>query len=304
MLLAYSLYVKGAVDMSGHERLRMKEVSLPQGRLRYADEGEGPVIVLIHGLLVSASLWSKVVPLLAKDFRVVVPDLPLGCHRVPMNPDADLSPPGVAALIADMLDALDLDDVTLVGNDTGGALSQIAAATRPERIGRLVLTNCDVLEHFPPKAFKALLGAAKLPGVLTGLMVPARVIRPLRGTNLAFGLLMKRPDHDLMDEWVRAFFADSGVRRDVVKVAKGIDPRQTIDAAERLAAAGIPLLCVWAPEDRAFKIEFAERLAAMVPGARIERVEDSFTFVMVDQPERTAELIGTFARERQPASSG
>lgn len=280
------------------------EVHLPQGTVTYTDTGSGPTIVLVHGLLVGGGLWEKLIPLLAGDFRVVVPELPLGCHPAPMNPGADLSPPGVAKLVADLLEALDLRDVTLVGNDTGGAISQIAATTHPERIGRLVLTPCDAYEDFPPAMFKPLVAAARIPGLLTAMMVPLRLIPATRRLRVAFGLLMKRPDAALMDTWVRAYFADPGVRRDARKVLMGVDPRQTLDAAEKLRTAGMPLLLAWAPEDRSFKFSNAERLASEVPGARLERIEDAYTFVSLDQPRRTAELIASFAREPQPASSG
>src|SRR3954454_18378020 len=114
------------------------EVNLPQGTIRYRDRGQGPPIVFVHGALVNGDLWRKVVPELAKDFRCVTPDLPLGSHEIPMPANADLSPPAVAKLIADFLAALDLTDVTLVGNDTGGAMCQLVVTSHPERIGRLV----------------------------------------------------------------------------------------------------------------------------------------------------------------------
>ena len=129
---------------------------LPQGTIRYRERGNGEPIVFVHGLLVNGDLWRKVVPTLAKDFRCITPDWPLGSHEVPMNPDADLTPTGLAKLVADFLAALELENVTLVGNDTGGALSQIVVTEHPERIARLVLTPCDAFEVFPPRLFKYL----------------------------------------------------------------------------------------------------------------------------------------------------
>ena len=105
----------------------------------------------MHGLLVDGRLWRKVTPLLEDRFRCIVPELPLGSHPEPLNPDADLSPRGWRAIVAGFLEGLDLRDVTLVGNDTGGAISQITAANHPERIGRLLLTNCDAFENFLPR---------------------------------------------------------------------------------------------------------------------------------------------------------
>jgi pimeloyl-ACP methyl ester carboxylesterase len=138
------------------------EIELAQGTVRYRDEGSGPPIVFVHGALVDGRLWEPVVDRLASVARCVVPDLPLGAHRIAMRPDADVSPTGLAQLIADLLSALDLRDVTLVGNDTGGALCQLTVTRRPERIGRLVLTNCDAFDNFPPAMFRGLVVAARL----------------------------------------------------------------------------------------------------------------------------------------------
>src|SRR5919106_3974755 len=128
----------------------MSEARLSQGTIHYSESGEGPPIVFVHGLLVDGRLWRKVTPLLEDRFRCIVPDLPLGSHQQAMNPDADLSPPGLARIVDGFLAALDLDRVTLVANDTGGAIAQVTAANHADRIGRLVLTNCDAFENFLP----------------------------------------------------------------------------------------------------------------------------------------------------------
>jgi pimeloyl-ACP methyl ester carboxylesterase len=278
----------------------MSEAKLPQGTISYRESGEGPPIVFVHGLLVDGRLWRKVTPLLADGFRCIVPDLPLGSHRAPMNPDADLSPPGLARLIADFLETLELEDVVLVANDTGGAISQITAANHPERIGRLVLTNCDAFDNFLPPAFRPLQWAARVPPVLNGVMQGMR-FAPLRRLPNAFGWLIKRDFDDAPTrEWVEPFLTDRAIRRDTAKVLRGIDPRYTIEAAEKLRKFDRPAVLAWAVEDRFFKIAYAERLAATINGATLERIEDSYTFVSEDQPEQLAELIARFARE--PAS--
>lgn len=274
------------------------EVQLPQGALRYRDSGSGEAIVFVHGLLVNGALWRRVTPHLADEFRSVVPDLPLGSHRVPMNPEADLSPPGVARLVADFLDALDLQGVTLVGNDTGGAISQLVAAHHPDRLGRLVLTPCDAYENFLPPAFRPLQYAARVPGLLAALIQGGRIGAMRRGP-LGFGLLIKhRPlDDEVLRAYLAPFLGDARVRRDAIKVLRGISNRQTIEAAERLRQFDKPTLIAWAPEDRFFKLGYAERLAADIPGAKLVRIEDSLTFVPEDQPERLAEAIAAFIRK-------
>jgi pimeloyl-ACP methyl ester carboxylesterase len=276
--------------------LERRRVELSAGVVEYRETGAGPAIVLLHGLLVDGSLWSDVVPRLAAEFRVVVPELPLGCHRLAMRPDADLAPPAVAKLVAEFLSALELEDVTLVGNDTGGAISQLVAAHHPERIGRLVLTPCDAYDNFLPPMFRPLQVLAHVPPLMTAGLQGMRV-RALRLAPNAFGWLMKRPDDALVKGWVDATLASRSARRDAMKVLRGISKRQTLEAAERLRSFDRPVLLAWAPEDRFFKLHFAERLAADIPGARLERIDDAYTFVSLDQPARTAELIASFARD-------
>ena len=280
----------------------MSDVRLTQGPIEYTESGEGPPIVFVHGLLVDGRLWRKVTPLLEDSFRCIVPDLPLGSHRRAMNRDADLSPPGLAAIIAGFLEALDLDDVVLVANDTGGAISQITAANHPDRIGRLVLTNCDAFENFLPPAFRPMQWAARVPGMLTGMLQGMR-FAPMRRLPNAYGRLIKR-DFDAAPtrEWVEPYLTDGGVRRDTIKVLRGIDPRFTIAASEKLRSFDRPTLLVWAVEDRFFKITFAEKLAETINGAALERIDDSYTFVSEDQPELLAELIARFAREPAPVA--
>src|SRR5947207_2333521 len=126
------------------------EVSLPQGTVLYSDQGTGPILVFLHGLLANRLLWGGVISHLVSHFRCIAPDLPLGAHSHSLHPDANLSPLGVARLVADFLEALDLYEVTLIGNDTGGAICQLVIAHHPEQITRLVLTNCDAFEQFFP----------------------------------------------------------------------------------------------------------------------------------------------------------
>jgi pimeloyl-ACP methyl ester carboxylesterase len=271
-----------------------RTVELSQGSVALQDSGEGEPLLFVHGLLVDGRLWRKVVPRLDGSFRCLVPDLPLGSHRAPMRADADLSPPGLARLLAELIEELELERVTLVGNDTGGAISQITAANHPERIGGLVLTNCDAFDNFLPPAFRPLQYAARVPGLLTAALQGMR-LAPVRRLPIAFGWLIKHGRDDrLLGDWVRPFLSDGAIRRDTTKVLKGISPRYTNEAAERLRSFERPALLAWAREDRFFKATYAERLAQTIPGARLEWIEDSYTFVPEDQPARLAELIRDF----------
>jgi pimeloyl-ACP methyl ester carboxylesterase len=281
----------------------MPDLTLPEGSINVRDTGSGPPIVFVHGLLVDGTVWRKVVPLLSDEYRCIWPDWPLGSHATPMNPDADLSPRGVAHLIADALEALGLDEVTLVGNDTGGAICQLLVTERPERIGRLVLTNCDAFEHFPPKQFKSLVRLARVPALLNASVQPLR-LRALRRLPMAYGLLTREPVPDeVTDAWVRPFFNDRAIRRDTVKLLRGVDPADTVAAAERLSGFDRPALLAWGAADKAFRVEWAHRLAERLPQGRVEELPGARTFVMEDEPERLARLIADFARSEAGAAA-
>jgi pimeloyl-ACP methyl ester carboxylesterase len=274
----------------------MPELNLPQGTVHYDDTGAGPPVVFLHGLLVDGRVWRKVTPLLDEDHRSIVPTLPLGSHRIALRPDADVTPAGVAALVGDLIAALHLTDVTLVGNDTGGAISQLVALDHGERVGRLVLTNCDCFDIFPPKEFAPLVQAAKVPGALYAAMQPMRSATARR-LPMAYGALA----HDLPDEltrdWVDPFLDDGDVRADAVRFLRAMDKAVTLDAAARLPTLRIPSLVVWGQDDRFFAPEIGERLAAALPSARLEPIPGARTLVPEDAPEALADLIRGFVRE-------
>jgi pimeloyl-ACP methyl ester carboxylesterase len=273
----------------------MHELTLPQGTIRYRDEGTGPTIVFVHGALVDGRLWDPVVERLRDRFRCVVPDLPLGSHKVALHADADLSPHGIARLIADVLERLDVTDVTLVGNDTGGALCQLLVVAHPERVGRLVLTDCDAFEDFPPKAFKSLVIAAKVPGALRAGLAPMR-IRALQRLPIAYGWLTRRPvAQDMIDGWVQPALQDRGVLRDARKALSQLDPKILLDNTLKLSSFRRPVLLLWSREDKFFKISHAHRLARIFPDARVQELTDAYTFVSWDQPDRVADAVAAFA---------
>jgi pimeloyl-ACP methyl ester carboxylesterase len=272
------------------------ELDLPGGRIRCFQSGEGPAVVLVHGILVNANLWRKVVDRLAPALQCVALDLPLGSHELPTGPDADLTPPALAALVLDAVDALGLRDVTLVGNDTGGAICQLAVTERPERIGRLVLTSCDYRENFPPPEFRSLIEVARR-GALRPVLTPLRV-RAARQLPVAYGRLAKRPlDVDASDSYVLPALESAAVRDDLRRVLLGLDTAHTIRAADRLPGFHRPALVAWSREDAFFPPTDGEALAAALPDARLEWIDDSYTFSPEDQPGRLAGLIEGFVRE-------
>jgi pimeloyl-ACP methyl ester carboxylesterase len=279
--------------MTVQQASQRKEIDLPAGRIRYREAGEGKPVVFVHGFLVDGRLWDGVVDALSDRFRCFAPDWPIAAQQIAMKPDADLSPPGVAAIVASFLDALELDDVTLVGNDSGGAMSQVTVTRHPERIGRLVLTNCDTHENFPPGIFKALPPLAKLPGGMQAISLPFR-IGPL--ARAAFRPFTRDPiPPELIASWMEPSLHDRGVKRDAKKVTVGMNKRYTLEAAEKLRGSQLPILLAWARGDRLFPIRYAERLASEAGNARIVEIPDARTFVPLDQPQRLAEEIAEFA---------
>jgi len=269
-----------------------KEIRLSGGPIRYRETGAGRPIVFVHGFLVDGRLWDGVLDALSDRYRCLAPDWPLGAQQVAMDPDADLSPPGIARLIAEFIERLGLDDVTIVGNDSGGAISQILTANHPDRVARLALTNCDTHENFPPGIFKAMPALAKLPGGMQVMAAPFRIPALARRAFAPFART-KIPD-DLIASWMRPATADRGVMHDTKKVTAGMNKRYTLAAAQKLQTSDIPLRLLWAPGDKFFPIRYAERLAGEVPNAEIIQIENANTFVPLDQPRRVADEIAAF----------
>lgn len=273
-----------------------RTVRLGTCSLRWFESGpaDGPVVVFVHGLLVNADLWRRVAPGLAgRGLRCIVVDWPLGSHETPV-PDADLTPPGVADLIAELLDVLALDDVTIVANDTGGALTQILMTRHPERIGRVVLTSSDSFERFFPPLFAPYPTLARVPGAMR-LTAWALRLRWLQRSPLGFGWLAKHrlPDA-IVDGYLRPSLTDPRIRRDTARFLRSVHRRHTMEAAARLGSFDRPVLLAWAEEDRHFPISLAHRLAAELPRATVVPIADSYTFVPEDQPDRLVDLVHDF----------
>ncbi|HEX4720705.1 MAG TPA: alpha/beta hydrolase [Thermoleophilaceae bacterium] len=269
-------------------RVERQEVQLRQGRIAYFEAGDGPPLLFVHGVFANSALWSKLVPLLSDRYRCIAPDWPLGSHSLPLG--IELSPPLVADMIGDFIDALDLEDVTLVGNDTGGALCQMFVVRHPGRVKRLVLTNCDAYDKFPPQPFTYLVWVARIPGSISLLALSMRP-RFVRRLPIAYGWLAKRMPPEVEDAFVDPVMHDKGVRKDIASFLKNANKKQLMAAAERFGSIQIPVVLAWGEDDKAFKIGFAERMARDIPNARLVRIPDSYTFVPLDQPELLAETL-------------
>jgi pimeloyl-ACP methyl ester carboxylesterase len=283
----------------------MPEVELSAGTVEYEDTGgSGPVIVFVHGLMMDGSLWRHVVADLRRDYRCVLPTLPLGGHRRPMRADADLSMSGVAEILGELIERLGLREITLVASDWGGPQLLIGGA-RDERIARLVLCSCEAFDNVPPKgAAKLLPYIARVPGGIFMTVMPFRFDR-LRRLPITYGHLSKRPvPREVMDRWFGPVTSQRKVRRDlrkyVLSAARG--RRELLDAAEGLRSFERPALVLWAAEDRLMPIEHGPRLAELLPQGRLVKIADSRTLISEDQPGELAahmrELLATDTHSR------
>jgi pimeloyl-ACP methyl ester carboxylesterase len=275
----------------------VREVDLPAGTIRYRERGSGQPIVFLHGIVANGDLWRGVSPRLAGAYRCIVPDWPLGSHELGLHGGADLSLPGIADLVGEFFAALELQDVTLVANDTGGAVAQWVAIRHSQRMGRLVLTPGDAFENFLPPVLRHLQLFGRRPAGLwlVGQTLRFRVIQQL---PIAFGRLTVRPiDRWVMDSYTRPLRTSSAVRRDFAALVRTISSRYTMEAAQRLPAFTKPALVVWSLDDRLFPLAHGRRLAKLLPQGRLEVIDDAGAFIPEDQPEQLAALIDGFIGE-------
>jgi len=250
-----------------------------------------PPVVFVHGALVDSRLWDAVAAdLAAQGFRCLQPDLPLGAHRIPVTDRAVLTPTGVAGLVHEFLAALDLENVTLVGNDTGGGICQFLVDAHPERIGRLVLTNCDAFDKFPPFPFNAIFTLMRTRPSVTALMATMGPTA-LRHSPLGFGLLAKNLDPTLTASWLSPARTDRRIAGDFAALARGIGRTDLTDVAQRLHRFAKPVTVVWGQDDRCFTPALGRRLAALFPDATIVEVPAASTFVPLDAPGAVSAAI-------------
>jgi len=284
----------------------MPEFELSAGTIEYEDSGgEGPVIVFSHGLFMDGSQWRHVVADLRGDYRCVLPTLPLGAHRHPMRPEADLSMRGIATLLGELLEHLDLRDVTLAMSDWGGP--QLLVGSRyEERIARLVICSCEAFDNVPPKGTaKALPYIARVPGGVAAVVFPFRFDR-LRRLPVTYGALSRRPvPREVMDRWFGPAIAQRAVRRDVAKYVRSSAQgrRDLLAASEDLCAFTGPALVAWASENRMMPRDHGRRLAELLPHGRLVEIPDSYTLIMEDQPAQLTACMREFLRDTQPQAA-
>ena len=260
--------------------------------IEYADTGHGPTVLFVHGVYVTGALWNDVVAALGDGFRCIAPTWPLGAHRTPTN-GADLGAEAASRRIVHFVEALDLTDVTVVANDTGGGLV-LASLGDPtldtSRIARLVLTNCDSYEHFPPGSFVQIVKLCRFSAAVgVGIL---RLLASGPGQSFFLKAVSKHPPTPERQREIFGAFATSGAaRRDAVTLTASLDPALTLRAVPAIEAFDRPVTLTWGIEDQLFPLDHARRLRDAFPHATLIEIPDSSTYVMIDAPRKLAEAI-------------
>ncbi|MDT5310468.1 MAG: hypothetical protein QOE48_6182 [Mycobacterium sp.] len=260
--------------------------------IAYTDTGQGPTVLFVHGVYVTGAVWNDVVAELGDGFRCIAPTWPLGAHSTPTD-GADLGAEAASQRIVHLMEALDLTDVTVVANDTGGGLV-LASLGDPgldtSRIARLVLTNCDSYEHFPPGSFAQIVKLCRLSSTVGGGIV--RLLATGPGQSFFLKAVSKHPPSRERQREIFGAFATSGAaRRDAVTVTASLDPALTLRAAPAIEAFDRPVTLTWGTEDQLFPLEHARRLRDAFQRATLIEIPGSSTFVMIDAPKELAAAI-------------
>jgi pimeloyl-ACP methyl ester carboxylesterase len=260
--------------------------------IEYTDTGKGRTVLFVHGVYVTGALWNDVVAELGDGFRCIAPTWPLGAHSTTTD-GADLGAEAAARRIVHFMEALDLTDITLVANDTGGGLV-LASLGDPEldtsRIARLVLTNCDSYEHFPPGSFVQIVKLCRFSSAVGGGIL--RLLASGPGQRFFLKTVSKHPPTpDRQRDIFGAFATSRAARHDAVRVTASLDPALTLRAAPAIEAFDRPVTLAWGVEDQLFPLDHARRLRDAFPNATLIEIPDCSAFVMLDAPRKLAEVI-------------
>ncbi|WP_024804573.1 alpha/beta fold hydrolase [Nocardia sp. BMG51109] len=273
----------------------MPVVDVPAGPVHYVEHGDGPPVVLLHGLLMNHTVWDAVLELLPSGFRYIRPDLPLGSHPEPMRDEADLSLRGQNVLIADFLAALDLRDVTLVHSDWGGGLF-LTAYGLDERVSRLIVLPCEAFDNFPPGfPGKMAVLLLRVPGALPIGLRQLR-IGALRNSPLLFGQMARAPISDeLAHAWTAPALRDPRIGRDVRKYGRAMpDKAELIANTEALRTFPGPALVLWSSAGKVMPRAHGARLAELLPHGRLVEIDEAYVLSMLDQPAAVAKAMAEF----------
>jgi pimeloyl-ACP methyl ester carboxylesterase len=248
-------------------------VETASGRISYIEQGTGEVALFVHGVLLNGHLWRHQLEDLSDMRRCIAVDL-LAHGDTEIAPDQDVSVTANAKMLRELLDALNVDQVDLVGNDSGGGIAQIFAATYPERVRSLTLTNCDTHDNWPPEAFKpflAMSAAGGLPETLEALLSDKSVYRSAQALGPAYEHPERLSDESI-ENYLRPMLRSKQRTRDLERFLAAFDNRHTLAIEARLKTLNAPTLIVWGTDDVYFDLKWSHWLADNIPGAR-RRVE-------------------------------
>jgi pimeloyl-ACP methyl ester carboxylesterase len=248
---------------------RRAKLLTPSGTIAYLEQGAGPVALFVHGVLLNSYLWRHQLSGLSDIRRCIAPDL-LAHGETEAAPGQDLSVTANAEMLAQLLDALEIDQVDLVGNDSGGGIAQIFAARHPERVRSLTLTDCDTHDNWPPEAFKpflAMAAAGGLPEALAAMVDDKSVYR----SPGALGPAYERPE-EVSDETINTYLTPH-LRtpqriRDLERFLAAFDPSHTMAVEPLLSRLTAPTFIGWGTDDVYFGLEWGDWLARTIPGMR------------------------------------
>jgi pimeloyl-ACP methyl ester carboxylesterase len=289
--------------MDTFEEFRVRRVNVPSrlGAIPVRLVGQGPPVLCVHGAFVDSRIFDATARQLCEVATVVLPDLPQGAHRHAVPDRSLLHADGIAEALADVLTAVDLGPAVVVGNDNGGAMSQVFAARHPEWVAGLVLAGCEVLEHFPPPAFAPFTAGARWPATLAGfarlLRVPVLLADPgplniftVRGFGRAY-----------VQDVTAGLLGDSEVRKDLAAFIRSLRPEVLLAASSRLGYLQGKAEVVWPRRDIFFSPRDGRRVAALLD-THVVWADRAKTFVPVDRPDLVASAAERVLRQQQAAS--
>jgi pimeloyl-ACP methyl ester carboxylesterase len=278
-----------------------RSVSTPSGRISYSDQGSGPVALFVHGVLLNGYLWRHQQTGLSDLRRTIAVDL-LAHGDTEIAPDQNVSVTANAKMLSEFLDALNFDKVDLVGNDSGGGISQIFAALYPERVRTLTLTNCDTHDNWPPEAFKpfvAMVKAGGLRGTLEAMLSDKSIYR----SPGALGPAYEHPENvtdETIENYLRPFLASNERTRDLERFVEAFDSKHTVAIEPKLKTLKAPTLIVWGTDDIYFDVKWSHWLADAIPGTE-RRVEfkGARIFFPEERPEEFNRELRAFWKQTQ-----
>jgi pimeloyl-ACP methyl ester carboxylesterase len=248
-------------------------VETPLGRISYLEQGTGPIALFVHGVLLNGHLWRHQLSRLSDIRRCIAVDL-LAHGDTEIAPGQDVSVTANAEMIRQFLDALKIDQVDLVGNDSGGGIAQIFAALYPERVRSLTLTDCDTHDNWPPEAFKPFLAMAAsgaLRGTLDAMLSDKSIYRSPQALGPAYEYPQRLTD-DSIETYLRPLVKTEQRTRDLERFLAAFDNKHTLAVEDRLKKMAAPTLIVWGTDDVYFDVKWSHWLAETIPGVR-RRVE-------------------------------